>query len=62
MNRWIDEKNELMKKWIDENEHFSFLPIPSWNFKILGATVRKKFEIYKIAGSRAKFLDFDFEI
>ncbi len=35
---------------------------PSWNLKILGATVTKKFEILKIAGSRAEFLDFDFEI
>ncbi len=35
---------------------------PSWNLKILGATVTKNFEILKIAGSRAEFLDFDFEI
>jgi hypothetical protein len=30
--------------------------------KKLGATVTKHFEILKIAGSRAEFLDFDFEI
>ena len=30
--------------------------------KILGATVTKNFEILKIGGSRAEFLDFDFEI
>ena len=35
---------------------------PSWNLKILGATVTKNFEILKIAGSRAEFLNFDFEI
>ncbi len=35
---------------------------PSRNLKILGATVTKNFEILKIAGSRAEFLDFDFEI
>ncbi len=35
---------------------------PSLNLKILGATVTKKFEILKVAGSRAEFLDFDFEI
>ncbi len=35
---------------------------PTWNLKMLGATVTKKFEILKIAGSRAEFLDFDFEI
>ncbi len=35
---------------------------PSWNLKILGATVTKNFKILKIAGSRAEFLDFDFEI
>jgi hypothetical protein len=35
---------------------------PSWNLKILGATVTINFEILKIAGSRAEFLDFDFEI
>ncbi len=35
---------------------------PSWNLKILGATVTKKLKILKIAGSRAEFLDFDFEI
>ncbi len=34
----------------------------SWNLKILWATVTKNFEILKIAGSRAEFLDFDFEI
>jgi hypothetical protein len=35
---------------------------PTWNLKMLGATVTKMFEILKIAGSRAEFLDFDFEI
>jgi hypothetical protein len=35
---------------------------PTWNLKMLGATVTKNFEILKIAGSRAEFLDFDFEI
>jgi hypothetical protein len=35
---------------------------PSWNLKILGATVTKHFEILKIAVSRAELLDFDFEI
>ncbi len=35
---------------------------PSWNLKILGTTVKKNFEILKIAGSRAEILDFDFEI
>jgi hypothetical protein len=35
---------------------------PSCNLKKLGATVTKNFEILKIAGSRAEFLDFDFEI
>jgi hypothetical protein len=35
---------------------------PSSNLKILGATVTKNFEILKIAGPRAEFLDFDFEI
>ncbi len=34
---------------------------PSWNLKILGATVTKNFEILKIAGSRVEFLDFDFQ-
>ncbi len=32
---------------------------PSWNLKILGATVTKIFEILKVEGSRAEFLDFD---
>ncbi len=31
---------------------------PSWNLKILGATITKNFEILKIAGSRAEFLIF----
>ncbi len=35
---------------------------PPWNLKILGDTVTKHFEILKIAGSRAEFLDFDFEV
>ena len=35
---------------------------PSWNLKILGATVTHDFEILKIAGSRVEFLDFDLEI
>jgi hypothetical protein len=36
--------------------------VPTWNLKMLGAIVTKNFEILKIAGSRAEFLDFDFEI
>ncbi len=31
-------------------------------FKYIVGTVTKNFEILKIAGSRAEFLDFDFEI
>ena len=42
------------KKWIEQTPHEIK--------KILGATVTKFFEILKIAGSRAEFLDFDFEI
>jgi hypothetical protein len=42
------------EKWIKQT--------PPWNLKIYGATVNKNFEILKIAGSRAEFLDFDFEI
>ncbi len=34
---------------------------PSSNLKILGATVTKNFDILKIVGSRAEFLDFDFD-
>jgi hypothetical protein len=30
--------------------------------KILGVTFTKKLKILKIAGARAEFLDFDFEI
>jgi hypothetical protein len=35
---------------------------PTWNSKILGVKFAKNFKILKIAGSRAEFLDFDFEI
>ena len=35
---------------------------PTWNLKILEDTVTQNFKILKIAGSRAEFLDFDFEI
>ncbi len=35
---------------------------PTWNLEILGTTVTTNFEMLKIAGSRAEFLDFDFEI
>ena len=35
---------------------------PTWNLKILGVTITKNLKILKIAGFRAEFLDFDFEI
>ncbi len=35
---------------------------PTWNLKMLGVIFTKKLKILEIAGSRAEFLDFDFEI
>ncbi len=62
---------KICKKWANSTKKGHFKTIgdkkvnrtdPSWNLKILGATVTKNFEILEISGSKAEFLDFDFEI
>jgi hypothetical protein len=35
---------------------------PTWNLKMLVVIFTNKLKIMKIAGSRAEFLDFDFQI
>ncbi len=49
-------KKGILKPWETKSEQNR----PLMKFTNISAT--KKFEIIKIAGSRAEFLDFDFEI
>ncbi len=54
--------NSTKKSILKPQETKSEQNRPLMKLKKLGATVTKHFEILKIAGSRAEFLDFDFEI